>query len=109
VKPLALSTLLLLAVVVLAIALNQLTFEQYSHDFGGLSQERFRALNQRMDRLTEAARVAYAALSVSDLALIIVAARRRAFVVLGLSLALALGLALFLLISLASVGPAMIG
>jgi len=109
VKALALLTALLLAVVALTIALHQLTFAEYSRDFGSLTPERFRALNQRMDRLTQAARVAYAALSVTDLGLIIAAVRRRAFVVLGLSLALALGLALFLLISLASVGPAMIG
>lgn len=109
VKALALVTVLLLAAVVFTIELNQLTFAEYSRDFGSLSPERFRALNARMDRLTEAARVAYAALSLADLALIIAAARRRAYVVLGLSLGLALGLALFLLIALASVGPAMIG
>jgi len=109
VKALAWLTLLLLALVISTIALNQLTFTQYSRDFGSLSPERFRALNERMDNLSRAARVAYAALSVSDLALIIAAIRRRAWLVLGLSLVLALGLALFLLISLASVGPAMVG
>jgi lysophospholipase L1-like esterase len=109
VKALALVTLLLLAAVVFTIELNQRTFAEYSRDFGSLSPERFRALNARMDRLAEAARVAYAALSLADFALIIAAARRRAYVVLGLSLALGVGLGLFLLIALASVGPAMIG
>ena len=102
-------TLALLGVVIVAIALNESVFREYSRTFGSLSQAQFQTMNARMDALGKLARAAYLALSLTDLALIVVAIRARARLICGLSILLALALALFFLVSLASVGPAMIG
>ena len=109
VRSIAAITLLLLTVVVLAIAWNQSVFSDYSRDFGSLSPAQFAAMNARMDLLQQVARWAYLALALADLALIVAAARKRAFLVVALAAALALALAVFWLISLASVGPALVG
>ncbi len=102
-------TLLLLGILIAAIALGESAFTEYSRTFASLSQARFHAMNARMDTLGQVARAAYLAVSLADLALIVIAARARARLVCGLAVVLALALALFLLISLASVGPALIG
>ncbi len=108
-KWLAALTLVLLGVLSAAIVFGDAVFREYSRDFGSLSQARFQAMNARMDALGQLARAAYAAVSLADLALIVVAVRARARLICGLAVVLALALALFLLISLASVGPALIG
>lgn len=102
-------TLVLIALLISAIVVGESVFGEYSRAFGSLSQARFHAMNAQMDALGQLARAAYVATSLADLALIVVAARARARLICGLAIALALALTLFLLVSLASVGPAMIG
>jgi hypothetical protein len=109
VKPLGAAVLLLLALLVASVLAHGAVFDDYSHRFGSLSQEEFAALNRRMDLLAWVTRAAVLALVPSDLALIVVAARRRSFVVMGLALVLGVLLLLFVAISAAAVGPALIG
>jgi hypothetical protein len=109
VKPLAAVTLVLLAAVVAVIAWHAAIFDAYSRDFGSLSPAQFESMNARMNLLEVIARFSLVSLAIADLALIVVAARKRAYVALGLSVALAVALALFFLIAQAAVGPAMIG
>ena len=108
-KAIAAVTLVLLAVVVTVIAWHAAVFDAYSRDFGSLSPARFESMNARMNLLELIARSSLGALAVADIALIVLAARKRAYVVLGVSIALAVALALFFLIAQAAVGPAMIG
>ena len=108
-KAIAATTLVLLAVVTAAIAWRATTFDAYSRDFGSLTPAQFESLNARMRLLETIARVSMLALAAADVALIVVAFRKRAFVAFGLGVALAVVLALFVLIAQAAVGPAMIG
>jgi hypothetical protein len=109
VKPLGAAVLLLLALLVASVVGHGAVFDDYSHRFGSLSPDEFTALNHRMDQLVWVTRAAVLALAPADLALIVVAARRRSFVVMGLAIALAVLLLLFVAISAAAVGPALIG
>lgn len=109
VRWLAAFTLLLLVAFVLLVLWDRAVFDEYSRDFGSLTQERFHALNARMDALAAAARVVFVALGVSDLALVVLSARARALAVCVASVVFALLLAAFLLLSLARVSASMIG
>ncbi len=109
VKAIAAITLALLAVVVTTIAWRTAIFDAYSRDFGSLTPARFESMNARMDLLERIARFSLFALAAADVVLVVVAFRKRAFVVFGMGIALAIVLALFLLIAQAAVGPAMIG
>jgi hypothetical protein len=109
VKAIATITALLLAVVVAAALWRAALFDAYSRDFGTLTPAQFESMNARMDLLETIARYSFFALAGADLALIVVAFRKRAFVLFGFGIALALVLALFFLIARAAVGPTMIG
>jgi hypothetical protein len=109
VKALAALTWALLAVAVGALAWHSAVFDAYSHDFGTMSPQQFSDLNARMALLSHVARLAVFALVPVDLALVAVAAQRRAFAVMGVALVLAVLLGLFLLLAVAAPGGGLIG
>lgn len=109
VKAIAAAALLLLIAVVGVVAWHAAIFDAYSHNFGSLTPSQFESMNARMNLLEVIARFLLVALAIADIALIVVAARKRAYLALGLGVALAVVLALFFLVAQAAVGPAMIG
>jgi hypothetical protein len=108
-KAIAAITLVLLAFVVALIACRSAIFEAYSRDFGSLSPVQFESMNARMDLLDTLARFSLVGLASSDVVLLVLAIRNRAYVALGLAIALAVALALFFVIAQLAVGPTMIG
>ncbi len=109
VKWLTALTGLLLVAFVSVLYWHQAVFDEYSRDFGGLSPQRFEALNALMDKQRDLARALFVALAVSDVALIVASARERAFLVCAVSVLFALVLGCFLLLAMASVSASMVG